>query len=238
MAPTLRDPPSITPGPAFSGSGPGARTRDGCSVELYRSLPYRGDLDGVRDLLKPGTSVLELGAGAGRLTRKLREWGLNVTAVDNSPDMLAHVPEGAARVESDIEDLALGDAFDTALLASCLINQPSPLTRTSFAATARRHLAQGGQLLVERHDPAWLTTAQVGRVAGANGLEVFVEAVRRVGLVTEMTLRYEISNQAWRHSFHASPLSESEIEGLFAEAGFHGCEWFGPKRTWVRAIAS
>jgi hypothetical protein len=88
-----------------SGSGPGVRTRDGCSVELYRSLPYRGDLDGV-------------------------------------------------------------------------------------------------------------------------------------GLVTEMTLRYEISNQAWRHSFHASPLSESEIEELFAEAGFHGCEWFGPKRTWVRAIAS
>jgi hypothetical protein len=68
----------------FSGSGPGVRTRDGRPVELYRSLPYRGDLDGVCELLRVGTSVLELGAGAGRLTRKLLGWGLNLTAVDNS----------------------------------------------------------------------------------------------------------------------------------------------------------
>ena len=51
----------------FSGSGPGERTSDGCSVALYARMPYLGELDDVRPLLTPGTSVLELGAGAGRL---------------------------------------------------------------------------------------------------------------------------------------------------------------------------
>src|SRR5437879_2327630 len=87
----------------FSGSGPGERTSDGCSVALYARMPYLGELDDVRPLLTPGTSVLELGAGAGRLTRKLLEWGLNVTAVDNSADMRVYVPGDANRVVSDIE---------------------------------------------------------------------------------------------------------------------------------------
>jgi len=51
-------------------------------------------------------------------------------------------------------------------------------------------------------------------------------------------LRYEMANQAWHHSFCVSPLSESEIEELFSEAGFHSCEWFGAKRRWARAMGS
>ena len=68
----------------FSGSGPGVRTSDGCSVELYRQLPYLGELDDILGGVPAGSSVLELGCGAGRLTRPLVERGLSVTAVDNS----------------------------------------------------------------------------------------------------------------------------------------------------------
>jgi len=81
-------------------------------------MPYLGELDDVRPLLTPGTSVLELGAGAGRLTRKLLEWGLNVTAVDNSADMLVYVPGDANRVfraslllEAEIETLLADVGF-------------------------------------------------------------------------------------------------------------------------------
>jgi len=80
---------------AFLGSGPGPQARDGCSVELYRSLPYLGEIDCVRPLLYPGSSVLELGCGTGRLTRFLLDLGLRVTAVDNSPEMLLAVPSPA-----------------------------------------------------------------------------------------------------------------------------------------------
>jgi len=73
---------------SFSGSGPGTQARDGCSVELYRRLPYFGELDAVREYLPYGVRVLELGCGTGRLTRKLLEWGTRPTSVDNSPKML------------------------------------------------------------------------------------------------------------------------------------------------------
>ena len=62
----------------FSGTGPGVQTGDGCSVELYRLLPYFGELDPVRMFLPPGVSVLELGSGTGRLTRQLLSWGARV----------------------------------------------------------------------------------------------------------------------------------------------------------------
>jgi len=136
----------------FSGSGPGERTSDGCSVSLYARMPYLGELDSVRPLLTPGASVLELGAGAGRLTRKLLERGLNVTAVDNSADMLAYVLEMRIVVVSDIENLRLVDTFDNR--AACELSGQSSVCvdQSIVAATARYHVAPGGQLLVECHD--------------------------------------------------------------------------------------
>ena len=234
----MRKPPAVRMSASFfSGSGPGERTSDGCSVALYARMPYLGELDSVRALLVRGTSVLELGAGAGRLTRKLLEWGLNITAVDNSADMLAHVPEDARHVVSDIENLRLGETFDTVLLASCVVNHPSASTRASLAATARYHVARGGQLLAQRHDPDRLRNAQVGAASCVNGLGCSIEAVRRCEDDVDMTVRYDMDGQTWRQSFRTSLLSEVEIEALLADVGFHSFEWFGEKRIWVRAAA-
>jgi SAM-dependent methyltransferase len=219
----------------FSGSGPGERTKDGCSVELYARMAYLGELDDVRALLAPGTSVLELGAGAGRITRKLLEWGLNVTAVDNSADMLAHVPENAKRILSDIEILRLDERFDTVLLASCLINHPSATTRASMAGTARHHVARGGQLLVQTYNADRLRNTCVGPVGCISGVEIFIENVRHCAGDIEMTVRYNMGEQTWHHSFRARPLTEGEIEALLASAGFHASEWFGEERRWVRS---
>ncbi|HUG20964.1 class I SAM-dependent methyltransferase [Piscinibacter sp.] len=110
----------------FSGSGPGIQARDGCSVELYRRLPYMGEIDHLRPLLQAESSALELGCGTGRITRVLLELDLKVTAVDNSAEMLAWVPNPAVAVHANIEELRLEARFDTVLLASCLVNHPSP----------------------------------------------------------------------------------------------------------------
>jgi SAM-dependent methyltransferase len=138
---------------SFSGSGPGVQAPDGCSVEVYRRIPYLGELDPLREYLAYGAKVLELGCGTGRFTRRLLEWGLLPTSIDNSPDMLAEIPRGAVPVQADIENLVLTDRFDVALLASCLINHPTVSTRESFVRAAARHLNPQGSLLVERHDP-------------------------------------------------------------------------------------
>jgi len=68
-------------------SGPGAITPDGCSIEVYSLLEQRDELAMVQAVAPPGAAVLELGAGAGRVTRSLVAAGYALTAVDESREM-------------------------------------------------------------------------------------------------------------------------------------------------------
>lgn len=219
-----------------SGSGPGVQAPDGCSVELYRITPYGGELEGYRALFRAGTRVLELGCGTGRFTRRLLDWGACVTAVDNSAHMLAEVPEGAARVLSDIESLNLDESFAVALLAGNFINVPEPEVRSAFVHAARRHLRKDGRLLLDRHDVAWLRGVEPGPLGAAGDIAMCVEAVRRVADVVQMTLRYEAAGRVWRHSFAVTPLSEAEIEALLGRFGFGSFAWSGRRKEWLSAV--
>ena len=220
-----------------SGSGPGVQTADGCSVELYRQLPYHGELEPVRGSFESGAKVLELGCGTGRHTRKMLDWGAVVTAVDNSAAMLAAVPSEAHKVLGDIESLELSEQFSLVVLASNLINHPSAAVRHAFLQAARRHLAAGGKVLVERHDPEWLSTARLGKQGSLGPVSLFVESAERENQRVRIALRYEVGNQAWRQSFEAVILQEVEIEAMLAEAGFASHTWFGSRRRWVQSVA-
>jgi hypothetical protein len=59
-------------------------------------------------------------AGAGRLTRRLLEWRARVTAVDNCPEMLASLPDGASPILSEIESLNLENRYDVGASAKSL----------------------------------------------------------------------------------------------------------------------
>jgi 2-polyprenyl-3-methyl-5-hydroxy-6-metoxy-1,4-benzoquinol methylase len=88
-------------------------------------------------------SVLDLGAGTGRIADALAELGHPVVAVDESPDMLACV-QTAETVCARIQNLVLGRQFEVVLLASYLINTPDEPTRTAFLATCARHVGEHG----------------------------------------------------------------------------------------------
>jgi SAM-dependent methyltransferase len=66
-------------------------TPDGCSVELYALLPPMGEPEVVHAAVPAGASILELGAGAGRVTHRLVALGHPVVAVDESAEMLAQI---------------------------------------------------------------------------------------------------------------------------------------------------
>src|SRR2546425_7877200 len=106
----------------YRGIGRGPKTRDGCSVDLYLRLPYLGEVELLQPLLPTMASVIELGCGVGRITRELLAHGYRVTAVDKSPEMLAHVPEQASKICADIEDLSVREAFDVRVFFSRLIH--------------------------------------------------------------------------------------------------------------------
>jgi hypothetical protein len=149
--------------------------------------------------------------------------------------MLSHVPVEAETVLANIERLALCRTFDTVLLASYLINHPAPAARQNFANAMRRHVCDQGQALVERHDVQLMTSLYAGRSSSMQGLQMLVEAVHLDRSDVEMTVKYEMDDATWRHSFRCRLLSEAEVEDLLAEAGFSSFEWLGPRRKWLCA---
>lgn len=215
----------------FRGEGPGARTRDGCSVELYRLLPYAGEVDLVAPWL--GVEVLELGCGVGRLTKALLERGCRVTAVDDSPEMLAFVPAPATTVCSGIEALELQARFDTVLLASHLINVPSASQRSAFLAASRRHLRSGGNLVFQRHDPQWLASAAAGPLKGVGEVEMELARLERHPGRIEMSLRFRAGGREWLHHFATVSLDDEAVGAALRQAGFGPPEWID--RRWASA---
>jgi SAM-dependent methyltransferase len=207
------------------GEGPGVITQDGCAVDVYLKLPYRGELEILAGQLPAECSVLDLGCGTGRLTQRLLEKGHSVTAVDNSAEMLRHVPNAAGKVCCDIEQLALDRTFGVVLFASNLINVGEHEIRHLQLEVCRRHLAPDGALLFQRFDPAWLRTVQPGPFPSIGDVEVTVERAARHGHLVHMSIRYALGQAEWRQHFTARVLDDDDVRRALFEAGFGSLTW-------------
>jgi hypothetical protein len=87
-----------------TGGGPGDIAPDGSPVGRYDLLPAGGELERIHGAIPAGASILELGAGAGRVAKGLLAFGHPVVAMDESAPMLARI-EGAETVCAPIPRL-------------------------------------------------------------------------------------------------------------------------------------
>ena len=218
-----------------SGTGSGAITPDGCAVELYVLLQPMGEPEIVHAAVPAGASVLELGAGAGRVTHPLVALGHPVVAVDESPEMLARI-RGAETVPARIQDLALGRRFDAVLLASFLVNTDDRDVRRRFLATCRRHVRDGGCVLIQRHPPAWFDEAVEGeRTSG--GITFRLRDLRRPGPgLLAATIEYLVGDRVWTQTFTAERLDDEALAAALAEAGLAVDAYLTGDGSWVRAV--
>jgi SAM-dependent methyltransferase len=185
---------------------------DGSPVEVYSRLPELGEGEVLASAVPEGASVLELGCGAGRITRQLVRLGYRVTAVDESPEMLAQVRD-AETVRAQIEGLELDRRFDAVLLASNLVNA-DPARRRAFLATCRRH---ADLVIVEGLPLAW--SPQDGETALGDVLSR-LRVDRIDGGVVHGEMEYETEGRTWRHSFAMRVFAdESELNAALAETG-------------------
>jgi SAM-dependent methyltransferase len=219
------------------GSGPGVITPDGCAVELYALLPPGDGPEIVHAAIPAGASILELGAGAGRMTHRLLEYGHSVVAVDESPEMLERI-RGAETVQAKIEELDLGRRFDAVLLASHFVNVPDNGLRLQLLRTCRRHVDEGGCVVIERHKPSWFDEA----VPGERALGAIVSRLRDVGRpapgLLSATVEYQVGESVWKQWFTTRRVDDAELAGALAEAQLAIDAYLNEDRTWVRAIPS
>jgi len=145
---------------------------------LYRSKDYRGEAEYVFGLIRKhaprSRAVLELGCGTGHHTQYLAEFGLTVTGVDRSRDMLAEAQNRAAAaddgrlrfMEGDIRQIRLGEQFDAVVsLFHVMSYQTTNEDIRAAFATAKAHLRSGGLFIFDCwYGPAVLTDRPAVRI--------------------------------------------------------------------------
>jgi SAM-dependent methyltransferase len=188
----------------------------------------------VHDAAGPGASILELGCGAGRITHPLTALGHRVVAVDESPEMLAHVRD-AETVCSPIEDLALGRRFDAVLLASHLINA-DPATRAAFLAACRRHVADDGCVIVQRHTTEWFDAVTDSERTRDGIIFRLRDISRPTPNMLSATVEYVDGDQCWTQTFTELRLDETEVAAALADAGLRLDRYLTDDHAWFSAI--
>lgn len=217
-----------------AGTGPGHITADGCPVDLYALLPARGEAEIVHAAI-PGTArILELGAGTGRVTRGLLELGHQVVAVDESPDMLAHIRD-TPTVCAPIESLVLAERFDVVLLASYLVNETDDELRAAWLAACERHLAPGGAVIIQRHTLSWFDRAEPYERTDGGITFRLRKVARPAPHLLDVTMEYEHGGRQWTHTYVHRRMDDDEITAALATAGLRLDSWLTDDRGWLSA---
>ncbi|MFS8363906.1 class I SAM-dependent methyltransferase [Streptomyces sp. CWNU-52B] len=219
----------------YEGTGPGAITPDGCAVELYARLPVGDEPDIIASAVPEQASILELGCGVGRMTHPLLERGFTVTAVDESAEMLERV-RGARKIRGAIETLDLGERFDVVTLASFLVHAGDPAVRRGMLDVCRKHVADGGCVLIQREGEDYHSDLPRERV-DPTGFTVRMLSAEPVGDgVDSVRAEYVFPDAVWTQTFLARPLSREEFEEALGEAGLRVDRYLTEDRIWVRAV--
>jgi len=213
-------------------------TPDGCAVELYARLPAWREPAVIHQAAGDGATILELGCGAGRVTHPLIKLGHELTAVDESPEMLARV-RGAQTVLARIQELDLGGRrFGAVLLGSHLFNVPDDDLLGAWLATCRRHVADGGSVLIEQHPPSWFETVADGERTAGDGLVVRIRGVQRAGSgLVSATVEYGYGDQVWTQSVTAREITEAGLPRVLDQAGLAFAGYLTDDRSWLRAVS-
>lgn len=223
----------------YEGTGPGAITPDGCAVELYTRLSVGDEPEVVAGAVPAGAHILELGCGAGRVTRPLLERGFRVTAVDESPEMLEKVAAldgGVRTVLSPIERLDLDEKFPVVMLASFLVHTGDTAVRRRMLRACRAHVTDQGCVLIQREGADYHTNLPRERVE-PGGYTVRILSAEPVGDgVNEVRAEYVFPDAVWTQTFRARPLTPEQFEEALAEADLKVDKYLTDDGTWVRAV--
>ena len=210
----------------------GAVAPDGSPVDAFAQLPPGPGPSLIAARLKPASTVLELGCGAGRLLKPLTLAGHKCSGVDQSAEMLALVPEGIETIEANIEDVDLEWTYDAVILASFLVNTPDVNRRRAFldAATAHAH----GEIFVQRLDPELVPDA-VDATSEEDGVVYEMADVQHAGTLFRATMRFTFTatNTTYEHPYQGEVLDDNAFDTTVRSMGLHVVDYLDGQRTWA-----
>jgi SAM-dependent methyltransferase len=204
---------------------------DGSPVALYATLGALGEPDLVHHAVPIGAEILELGAGAGRVTRGLRALGHPVVAVDQSREMLDLI-DGAETVLADIETLDLGRRFPVVLLASNFVNDPDRCQVRTFLECCARHVRPDGQVLIQGYPRGWQPDSEWREVGG---VRMRLRSSELEGQLLQGEMEYFVSGSTLLHAFEAYLVDEAQLDAELAAAGLRRRRYLDDAGSWLEA---
>jgi SAM-dependent methyltransferase len=206
---------------------------DGSPIALYLTLPGADEARLIHAAIPASAAILELGCGVGRVTRHLVALGHTVTGVDNSDAMLAHASHlnGAETVLADIATLDLSPrTWPVVILASRMVNDEHG---SDFLTAARRHLADFGTMLVERHEPGWIDAAWSTSELRHGVSFSLADVDHSAPGIIRATMIYEVEGTTYRQRIVCYELDNERLDAVAASAGLHVTAFLDESRTWV-----
>jgi SAM-dependent methyltransferase len=204
---------------------------DGSPVALYAALHAMGEPEIVHAAVPAGAEILELGAGAGRITRGLVALGHPVVAVDQSRAMLDRI-EGAETVLGNIETLALGRRFPVVVLASNFVNDPDRSRVRTYLDCCTRHVASHGQVLLQGYPREWSPDTDWRELGGVRAR---LRSFELDGSLLRGEMEYVVDGTSLFHRFEAWLVTESQMDAELQAAGLRRRRFLDDHGAWIEA---
>ena len=204
---------------------------DGSPVALSARLPSLGEPELIHETVPAGAEILELGAGAGRVTHPLLALGHPVVAVDNSEEMLALI-RGAETVHADMETLDLGRRFPVVVLASNFINHPDDAERRAFLECCARYAEPEGQVLLQGFPRDWRPKTDW---ADFGSVRLRLRTFALADSVVSGEMEYLVEGQQLVHAFQSKLLSDEELDADLRTVGLRRVRQLDERGSWLEA---
>jgi SAM-dependent methyltransferase len=204
---------------------------DGSPVVLYARLPPLGEPELIHEAVPAGAEILELGAGAGRVTGPLLALGHPVVAVDNSAEMLAQI-DGAETVLADMVTLDLGRRFPVVVLASNFINHPDDAERRAFLETCARHVLPDGQVLLQGFPRGWTPTTDWSE---HGPVRLRLRSFELDADLVTGEMEYLIDGERLIHPFESKLLTDDELDADLGAVGLRRVRELDDRGSWIEA---
>jgi SAM-dependent methyltransferase len=203
--------------------------------DLYAGS-FSADLPLYRSFCGPGSRILEIGCGTGRVLRPVLETGARVTGVDISEEMLAFAGEKLADylecgqlvlINHDFRALSLAESFDHVFVSFYTFNYLlTEDEQARFLCNVRKCLAPHGTLLLDLFYPHPLARPESADqwtesfTTGGGGTLVLRQKRRMSGAVEERVQIYEKGDIRDEIVTNRRYVTKQEADALLTSAGF------------------
>jgi len=205
-------------------------------------LAFRAVAERIRELKLDGVNALDIGCGAGRSTRFLRDLGLRATGVDVSQSMILEArkldPIGTYQLYDSIDPLPFKDlSFDVFLASWVVLEQSTRTALYRLVKEAARVLSAGGVGFIVANSPEFYRHRWVSCEVDFPGNKGFLVSGQRVTarLIPEGVTVTDVywSDQDYQEAIQQSRLSIASVK--YPKASETEAGWLDETRVapWV-----